>query len=120
MKQVVALFSFQCPITHICENDQCFWRQRDVHGLSPFYNHNDPKGLENKKITDKHGESIFPKIYSSTGTNTITTYCEDFICKNWKNGCYSGHPKEETKKLRNSIFMYGLPSIKETKHENQN
>lgn len=73
--------TIQCPKTKECKNDQCFWRQRDVHKLSPFY-FNDKNGINsmdyNKKITEEFGKPYFPEMFVEVGTNCIYLFCPDF------------------------------------------
>ena len=70
-----------CPYTKECENYQCFFKRRDCHGYSPWWNPNpDQKTIEHDNTTNnKYGEIIFPSLESSIGTN-----CIRIVCKNAK------------------------------------
>lgn len=67
----------QCQNTKVCNNNKCFWRQRDVFGLSPFFDL-DPKHIKKQEeIRNKYGESYFPEWKVSVGTNCIYVTCKD-------------------------------------------
>ena len=100
----VCLFHFQCPITDICKNGDCFWKQRDCYGRSPWYNHENPDGDFNT-----FGEMKFPTITGYTGTNEIGVWCEDAIIDGWDGGTYK--IGDRTEKLKKSIYC-NLPDIK--------
>lgn len=75
----------QPECTKKCGNDRCWWRQRDVHGLSPWHYNapkDDPGRIEHEArmaaITEKYGRSYFPKFEAGVGTNVINVYCHDF------------------------------------------
>lgn len=112
-KKSVHLFYFQCPITDICQNNQCFWKQRDCYGLSPFYYVDEDGGSvsRNADITVQYGEPYFPKTEGKTGTNVISVWCDDAIIDDsWEEGVYSSEEDQNRiNKLRKTIFMHGIP-----------
>ena len=70
--------TFQCPFTADCENDQCFWKQRDCYGLCPwavFDNGEYAKELE--QIVATYGRAYFPEWAIQPATNCIMMYCKD-------------------------------------------
>lgn len=71
----------QCHLTKLCQNDKCFWRQRDVYGRNPWYHYQNPN--QNDHIDSKFGSPYFPELKVQTGTNCITVFCEDFT---WEDG----------------------------------
>jgi len=70
-----------CNDIHSCQNNKCYWRQRDVFGMNPWWvaDPNDPANILNQEIRDQCGECYFPKIQSCVCTNDMIFYCEDFI-----------------------------------------
>ena len=111
------IFHFQCPLTDVCENNQCFWKQRDCYGLSAwYYDYIDESGIhksslkDNTKVAQKYGKSKFPKLEVSTGTNCINVWCASFELENEYIGVSTSNP-ERTDKLRQSIYACE-PSIK--------
>lgn len=75
---------FQCPITSQCNNDRCFWRQRDIHGLVAFpvwidENGNCPLIKKNEEIREQYGDSIFPEFKISVSTNCMNIKCLEYI-----------------------------------------
>lgn len=71
--------SFNCPFTKDCENDSCFWKQRDCYGRCPWATAMmDPEyvKLENN-IVKEHGQPYFPEWRVFTGTNCLIMYCID-------------------------------------------
>jgi uncharacterized protein YjhX (UPF0386 family) len=112
-KKPVCLFHFQCPLTDICENNQCFWKQRDCYGRSAFLYFDEDYTMKsfiqkNEEIISKYGEPYFPTMKGSTGTNTIGLYCEDFMKEDWGGGIYCrDDDKERSEKLKRSIYCWG-------------
>jgi hypothetical protein len=82
LQSIIAII--QCPFTKQCQNNQCFWRQRDVFGRTPWaiaYMHD----KENQdKITQEHGEPYFPDLKISTLTNCLGISCPDYQGENCK------------------------------------
>ena len=78
-------FSFHCSATHICQNDKCFWKQRDCYGLCPWvvFDETGEHEASQRNIIDKYGEAYFPEWEVCVGTNCL--YCS---CKDFKNGQY--------------------------------
>lgn len=81
------LVFYQCKLTQICQNDRCFWKQRDCYGLNPFPVWKSPEGNfplveENEKIVEKYGEPYYPKFKVTVGTNTMYIICEDYCDEN--------------------------------------
>jgi hypothetical protein len=72
------LATIQCPVTDQCENDKCFWRQRDVFGRTPWYIAYIADRENQDKITQEHGEPYFPKLEVHTGTNYLGICCPDY------------------------------------------
>jgi len=75
---------YQCKWTSECQNSKCFWKQRDCYGLQPFPMWRDENGeypamKKNERIRQEYGDSYFPKLNISVGTNTYHIYCEDYI-----------------------------------------
>lgn len=75
--------AIQCPKTKECQNDQCFWRQRDIHGLNPFPIYKDESGKypfieKNNAVCEKFGRPYFPELTVSVGTNCLYLCCPDF------------------------------------------
>lgn len=74
--------TYQCPVTLICKNDQCFWRQRDQFGLSPFFIVDIPENQELKEkqrqIRETYGESYFPEHEVIVLTNVMGIKCLDY------------------------------------------
>lgn len=117
-KKPVCLFHFQCSLTDICENKECFWKQRDCYGRSSFvyfdkdYTTNSFE-QKNEELISKYGEPYFPTIKGYTGTNEIGLWCEDFMCEKWGGGVYCTlDDKKREEKLKNRLYLWG-PSIKE-------
>lgn len=107
-KKPVCLFHFQCPLTDLCENKDCFWKQRDCYGRNPWYDHKNPN-----KNYEKFGEMKFPTIRGYPGTNEIGLWCEDFIMENWNEGCTycRDDDTERTEKLKRSIYCWGPKNV---------
>lgn len=74
--------SYNCPLTDICKNDKCFWRQRDQFGLSPFFIVDIPENQELKEkqrqIKETYGESYFPEHKVIVLTNVMSIECLDY------------------------------------------
>ena len=70
--------TFNCPFTADCENDRCFWKQRDCHGRCPWAVFDNPEhDKEQAAITEKYGDPYFPEWKIFPGTNCLMTYCVD-------------------------------------------
>lgn len=66
---------FQCPQTAVCKNDECFWRQRDVHGVPAF-----PVGLDLPPDAFDHlPEAKCPEMIITVGTNVLYIICKEYI-----------------------------------------
>lgn len=77
------LTTFRCPKTAVCENDRCLWRQFLVHGYH-IYASPDPAtqqemGEHNMQVTEKYGESFYPRLSIRNGTDCIWVDCEDYV-----------------------------------------
>lgn len=73
----------QCNQVDKCQNHQCFFRQRDVFGVSPWaMAYIGEEGKEMRQLKDeviqKYGEMIFPEIEATIGTNAIYVVCKDY------------------------------------------
>ncbi len=73
----------QCSRTKNCQNDKCFWKQRDCYGLEPFPCYSDEDGempgmKKNEEVTEKYGESYFPEMSITVGTNCLYVICDDY------------------------------------------
>lgn len=74
---------YQCKWTNECQNNKCFWKQRDCYGLEPFPCYIDSNGEypameKNKKILEIYGPTYFPKFNIIAGTNAMYIKCEDY------------------------------------------
>jgi len=76
--------TFNCPFTQDCENERCFWKQRDCYGRSPWATAwQDPEYVKKmEEVTREHGEPYFPTWSIQTGTNCIMVYCKDTMVDN--------------------------------------
>jgi hypothetical protein len=74
--------TYQCPLTSECQNNKCFWKQRDCFGLQPFPVYQDEDGNwpameKNVAIQEEFGDSYFPEHIISVGTNDMIITCKD-------------------------------------------
>ena len=90
----------QCLETRKCQNNQCFFRQRDVYGLCPWDTSGFPEATKKqaeimKMLKDEYGETIFPSLKGgSIGTNCI--YADKYQKPCEIGGCeIISHPWEE-------------------------
>lgn len=77
--EMVGIFkynAFNCQITAECQNNQCFYRQRDHLGL-PVWHTADPDGVKTKKVIEQYGDTIFPNIIVTHVTNCMAIHCMD-------------------------------------------
>lgn len=77
------LVIYQCDLTKVCQNNKCFWKQRDCHGLSAFPVYFDEDGnmpamIKNQQISEEFGDSYFPELTVTVGTNCMYINCKDF------------------------------------------
>ena len=77
----------KCDRVKECNNNQCFFRRRDIFGISPWamayksFNpqlENDDMDKKSLETTEKYGKEIFPTLDASIGTNCIYVTCRDF------------------------------------------
>ena len=69
-----------CHCVEKCGNNQCFFRQRDHFGLSPWAVARampDQKQIA-ESLLEKYGETIFPKLEASIGTNCVYVRCLNY------------------------------------------
>jgi hypothetical protein len=73
---------YQCSKTKECANNQCFWRQRDIFGRSPWLHSEGQEKIQHDLLVEhldaSYGPVIFPKLEIGTGTNCIHIFCPDF------------------------------------------
>lgn len=75
------IFTFQCQKTVECNNNNCFFRQRDIFGR-PIWWHQvvSEEGMKKlKELNDKYGGATFPRFKVEIGTNCLEVFCYDFI-----------------------------------------
>ncbi len=70
--------AFNCPRTKDCANDKCFFRKRDIFGMSvwaiAYYGMTD----EEKKIQDElWSDVLWPRLEMRIGTNCYNITCLD-------------------------------------------
>lgn len=72
----------QCGKVDKCQNNQCFFRRRDVFCVNPWHIPDEKLQKENMdkhhELDAKYGEQIFPRVSASIGTNVIYVNCEDY------------------------------------------
>lgn len=77
--------AFQCSLTTECANDSCFFRQRDVHGLNPWWINPETSDADalaaierQREVLEVYGPWQAPSLRVSMGTNVLYAICDDF------------------------------------------
>jgi hypothetical protein len=78
-------FFDKCYFVEECQNDKCFFRQRDVHGLCIWtvaYENGSPEfKKQQNEIPKKLGVWKYPKLVLTDGTNCMYIKCKSFKTK---------------------------------------
>ena len=62
---------WNCPDTQVCQQNQCYFRMRDVHGLIPFW------PGDNSAVVAKYGSPRVPDLRIGLCTNAAGISCRN-------------------------------------------